>query len=329
MSDTLTPARLPERISLEAGLGVVAAAYSLPATIFFIIGLQIGNLITGAGFAILWFGFLTNRSWCQTAGRAFAAVSRLDLPCKVLSSGPGFLLWIIDRLHLIGTHAARPIDLFGTNDSLVAIDFTDGVRSPIRGTAWYQIGDPEALGQGDKERVEFDVLRHAYLINPNDRQRRIREIFETVVRGLLEMTTSADAQARMEEIMRQSVEISRDALRYFGVYPAPNKPITVEGLDIPPAVQEIRMRPLRGRMDAEEAKNRAPVYSVALMHMIEELAKAGVDMTTSEAVNVLLSQQGLEAIRHTDGTINIVASGTSDIIKTFVVGGAATSGRTP
>lgn len=321
MSDSVGPARQPAGIMPRwVGYSIDAATFAIPALLVLIAGVRYLSWYAGIGFVIIWTTsfFLSCISFRRHM--TFAVVERLGYIWDVKLTGIQFINPFVDRIVFTGDLQRHAIALFRRPDGTAAtIDFIDG-SSPIRATGWYQIADPAAIAAWNKPVIREHILKYVYLMHENARDTHIKEVFQTVLRGLLESHPMEVAQEKMTGIIAQATAIIRDALATIGTFPLPENGITVEGLELTPEIEEFRRRAMRGQADAREAENRAPIYSAPFVKMIRRLKKEGIDISTNEVVQVVLAQMGLQVVKDANGSISFISRDVGDVLKTLSVG---------
>lgn len=332
------PARTREDMQPEIGHAITAAAFLLPALAFAAIGYVLGTAWTAAAFATLWIGLLFSVSLKIRRKRTFLVIERFGKFWKVVYAGFAIVIPFIDNIILDDVLVQKSVQLFrnepakeggSEKPSVIEIDFVDG-SAPIDASAWYQVGNPSDIENGNFDQVTEDVLKYTYLVTADERAPRVAEIFQGAFRVSLESVKISDAQKNMETLAKEGTEDAKDALKAIGVYPFPSKGIIVRDIDLPEALVDIRENALRGEMQSQEAVNASRGLWEPVLHMKAGLARGvpqsgaapaipGVDMTMNDIIDLFKFQKSIEAIGKV-GKLDIVSSDVGNALKVISVG---------
>jgi hypothetical protein len=237
----------------------------------------------------------------------------------------------IDRVFLSGNFFGKDVELFVMDENdptkRVEIDFKAG-SAPVDAAAWYQIGDPEALRRGDREKLASDILKYAYTVLPEEREERIIEIFEGALRPVLQQRTIEEAQTGSTQASKEGVEeAQRTGLTELGVYPMPGKGIIIRDIELPIGIVELRQLELTGEKRALEMKAASGGYWASIQEIIDAAARAtpSIVLSPDKAQEIFERQIALATISKTGANITFIASDIDGVVKTITVGPKGTT----
>ena len=211
--------------------------------------------------------------------------------------------------------------LFRDEDTLAAMDFTDGVTAPVSIKAAYGVGDPEDIEGGYWDKVTESVRLYTYRYT--DPKERIDALIDGALRPRLQSLTSDEAQKNTDRECAAAANAVSNALEKIGVYLSDEEALIVEDIGLPEEVIAIRQQELKGKKDAiaEQARLAAPAH--AILAVRDALRAGGLERTDAEIVQMLMTQQGLEAIRGTGANVTLVGKDVGGLLNLIGVGKGA------
>jgi hypothetical protein len=318
-------------MSQIVGHAISIAAFVVPAFVLALLGLWFGNWNTAAGLAIIWIGGLFAVTIRIQQKKTFTVIERFGKLWDVKFAGLRLIIPYIDNQILRENFLQKSVELFKDME----IDFVGG-SAPVLADAWYQVGNPADLDDGDEEaieRVRSQVLKYTYRVRAEDRAARVADIFRGSFRTYLETRTIAEAQAEAEDLANKAVEGiperegAKVALAEIGVFPFPGKGIIVRDIVLPPIIIQLREQVLRGEMDAKEAVARAQVYWKPLTEMKTGFVGAGpgrMELTDGDILRLFLAQKGLDTLQRTPSNVTLIAKDIDNLQKIITVGEVST-----
>lgn len=314
----------PEDMKKWVGHSISVAAFLVPALVFALLGLLIGNENTAGGLAVLWLGGLFAVTIHIQQKRTFTITERFGKLWDVKFAGFRLIIPYIDNKILREDFLQKSVELFNG----IVIDFIGG-SAPVLADGWYQIGNPDDIESGRMDAVREQVLKYAYRVRAEDRAVRVADIFKGAFRPHLETKTIVEAQNEAEDLANKAIdgvpgrEGARKALAEIGVYPFPGKGIILRDIVIPSGIVALREQVLRGEMDAQEAVARAQVYWKPLAEMKKGFASAGagkMDLEDGEILQLYLAQKGLDTLQKTPSNVTLIAKDIDNLQKIITVG---------
>lgn len=316
-----------ETMLKRTGHTITALAFLLPSLVLGLAGYVFGTEYTGEGLAILWPALLFSKAVRFRRKKTFLVVERFGLFWDIKFAGFCILIPFIDNPVLDDDFLQKQVDLFvedGGENTLIKIDFTDGISTDIPASAWYQIGDPADIESGNWDEIHSQVLKYTYLVKATERSSRVAEMFQTAFLRRLEKVSYKDAREQMEQIAEDAVSAAKESLKVIGVFPFPGKGIVVKDAKLPEEILELRRQVLRGEMDAQEAVNRSRSYWQPLIDMKKGLRdEGGFELTDKEILEFFTTQKGFEVLAKA-GKLDFVAPGIDGAMKTINVGATGT-----
>lgn len=312
-----TGPKKPEDLGEYRGHLITVIVFGLPLFVSASFGYMLGNGYTAGAFAIIWSTIFIATSLRFVRKRQFHVVERFGYFWDVKFAGPRILIPWIDIEVMRDDFLQKEVELYAGME----IDFLDG-SAPVKAAAWYQIGNPKDIEDGNMDAVRDQVTKYTYRVRAAERAARVAEIFQGAFRPLLEAKKIDEAQKDMT-IANEAIESSREALEEIGVYPFPGKGIILRDIALTPAIIAFRELKQKGDAEAQEAVNRSRSYWEPIVQMRKGLGDAGFNaasLSDEMLMQLFLKMKGLEMIKGTGSNITFVSS---DINGLLVQVGAA------
>lgn len=302
----------PEEMSPLTGHTITTLAFMLPAAALGLLGHLIGNQYTAGGLMVLWFGILFALSIRFIRKRTFLVVERFGYFWDVKFAGPCMIIPFVDSIVLEENFLQKSVKLFEG----ITIDFTDG-SAPVDAVAWFQIGNPKDIDDGNFEEVTEQVLRYTYRVKATEREARAKDIFEGAFRALLEAKKLAEVEKEVEELAESSLVSAKVTLTEIGIFPFPGKGIIVSDIVLPAAIIGLREEILRGAAEAQAQQNKSATYWQVIASIKKGLEASGFQITDDEVIEIYLQQIALETLQKTGSKLSFVASNISEVMRSM------------
>jgi len=259
------------------------------------------------GMALLWVGIYLMFGIKFLEQRNFIVVERFGRFCHVKLRGIRILCFpgLIDKIVQEGTLEYQQLNLY-ENAAGQEVDFTDGTAA-IEGHAFYRIRPGEITD------IVKNILRFTYeIVNPLG---RLRNLLDNLVRGKLQKLTidkaSKEKDGMWEKIKKEAVDdISQ--LEQIGLDLDDKRGIIITDIKLPEKIVQFREQKLQGKADAERATARGRGYSDSITILQEKLG-----ISAEEAVALFNTQTGIEMLRETKPSMNLVAPGMRGVLASF------------
>ena len=295
-----------------------------------IFSLTLGLLTLAIGFGyalivafvilILWTAMLIARGMTVTSKMGYVVVERFGHFRTVLYRGIGWINPFFDHIRVSnGSLKVQQRPLFRDEDTKAAMDFTDGVTAPVAIVASYGVGHPEDIEDERWNLVTEDVRKYTYqYAKPEE---RIDVLLDGALRPRLQSLSSDAAQTQTEAECEEAAIAVGDALAEIGVYLPVKGALVVSDIDLPEDVIRIREEELKGKKDAiaEQARLAAPAN--AILAVRDALKAGGLSRTDDQVVDMLMTQQGLEAIAKSGSNVSLYGFDVAAILKSLGIAG--------
>lgn len=303
------------------------AWFVVPAGLAASFGLQIGNEYTAIAAVIFWFNVFFALNYAEIEDMSYVVINCLGRHRTVKFGGPCFILRGLHRILRLGDLRMHSMELFvGADGKRTDMDFQDG-SAPIAAKAWWQAASPEAVARRDWKTVRDQIVRFVYRLSEEERLTFTQEVFQSVLRSVLEPNSMRGAQDNAMNLTREATEIIRGILEEVGVFPASATSITLSGLALTEEQRRMRQEGMRGKAEADRAINQAPAYIEPLVAMLKRCQELGLDL--NDSTRTFLTQKLIEALPELKGSINLVGNDFGRIIGMLQLGNAAAAGPAP
>lgn len=320
-----------ERMSLGTGRLWAGLVIGLTALIAGGLGVLIGipfgeSSGLGIAFAIAGVGILYGAALYRGSVRPneFIVVERMMRFWDVKFQGLHFAFPLIDRVRENDDFFAKDVELFvigGDPKTRVEIDFMDG-SAPVAASAWYQIGDPEAIRANNWARLREDVLKWTYMVLEDEREERITEIFEGALRPILQSKNIAEASTGSAQASNDSTESAKVGLKAFGVYPVAGKGVIIRDIELPQALVTLRELELEGQKRALQMKAASSGYWSSIQEIIDAAKKADppINLSPDKAQEIFERQIALGVIKDAKANITFISPDIDAVTRAIIAG---------
>ncbi|MDD3531009.1 MAG: SPFH domain-containing protein [Candidatus Pacebacteria bacterium] len=307
----------------------LAIVWFVPAALSISVGMMTGVWGAGFGLAFAWVGYCVGAGSIILGQREFAVIERFGKFRTVFFKGWNIRVIGVDSFSTRGVLKTQRLRMY-TNENgrteRAVMDFLGGASAPIEASVWFHIGNPENVKNEQWKELREDILKWAYAYDKP--LERIDGLVDSALRPLLQAKTLEEINTSVDRaaIANKVLETVHDELRAIGVYPTPEGEfLTIEDVDLPPEVIQMRELAFRGEQEARENELRAAGYWKPIKEIQEKL---GVSATEARAI--FETQRGLDTLREVKPAMTLVGENLKNTIYTLNLGGNAhTQGEKP
>ncbi len=256
---------------------------------------------------ILWWAIVFALGFRIVPSMEEKVVERLGNYYRVLHSGPRIILPFIDKIVNTVDMKKQEVQLYQDEGVDHAWDFTNASAGGTA-RAYYKV---------------VDSVKFTYAFS--DPVSRIEERFDSTIRPILQLMDIDSAQIHKTRISQWASHFLAESMQdNIGVQV---ERMLITDIDIPPEVQEARMKKLVGEKTAQETRARQTGYAQAINDLVREL-KSGIpegesityETLRKEAIRIFAQQEGLDAIRKTGANVSLMGFDVNAIVKSLLGG---------
>lgn len=292
----------------------------LPTLLLAVIGTAAGYWGAGFGLAFIWAGFCVYQGTIIVKQNTYVVIERFGKFRTVFFAGWRVRVLLVDRIHgEVGSLSAKSLLLYADENGpakRAVIDFTDA-SAPISAKVWYQVGKHDDVANQRWNEIEADVKKWTY--DYADAIVRIDSLVDAELRPRLQNQKLEEVNANhtiVEGIIDKVIELVGPELEKMGVYPpTTHKLLVIEDIDLPPGVVDLRQLALEGEKKALKGVNESAGYWKA----IEAISK-NLGVSVQEARAIYETQRGLDVLRETKPTMNLVGKDFGGVLGTINLG---------
>lgn len=284
----------------------------LPSIVFVLFGAIFDAWGAGAFVGLVWIGYAIFNGTQIVKQQEFLVTEVLG---KCGDQGVRFAGWHVllpwvEQIRAQGDLRTKRLSIYGEGAGTL-IDFKDGTSAPVVVSAWYQVGEPNAVANQNWTAVAKDVRLWVYTYtHPED---RIRSLIDGALRPLLQMKDIDEANVDRNGLAEQVMSQVAPEMRKFGAYPQNNGVrLVIEDIKIPPEIARMRAQVL----EAKKVVERATREAMGTAQVINLIARE-CGMNQEDARKMYMYLRGLETIKSTGANVTLIGSGIQGVVGTL------------